>query len=74
MTRPPCRAKSLRPEQLARQRELAENLRISLARLPAREAQVLYLRYFSDMSYDEIAGQRGIETDLEAISFSEALR
>jgi RNA polymerase sigma-70 factor (ECF subfamily) len=43
------------PEELAVERELSERLRLALAQLPAREAAVFCLRYFDDLSYQEIA-------------------
>lgn len=43
------------PEAAAIGRELAERLRLSLARLPDQEAAVFCLRYFEDLSYQHIA-------------------
>jgi len=43
------------PEAIAMERELAARLRASIARLPRREATVFCLRYFDDLSYEQIA-------------------
>src|SRR5262249_15587591 len=43
------------PEDAAIRRELAERLRPVVAELPAREGAVFCLRYFEDLSYDQIA-------------------
>jgi RNA polymerase sigma-70 factor (ECF subfamily) len=43
------------PEEAAVERELAERLRRALAHLPDREASVFCLRYFDDLSYQQIA-------------------
>jgi RNA polymerase sigma-70 factor, ECF subfamily len=41
--------------------ELAERLRNAIARLPDRQAAVFSLRYFDDLSYEQIAEILGIE-------------
>lgn len=41
--------------------ELAENLRIALARLPSKEAEVFYLKCFEGFSYRQIGQQLGIK-------------
>jgi len=43
------------PEAIAMERELAGRLRQAVALLPRREATVFCLRYFDDLSYEEIA-------------------
>lgn len=43
------------PEALAVERELAVRLRQAISQLPRREATVFCLRYFDDLSYEQIA-------------------
>ena len=43
------------PEAAAVEHELAERLRRAIAQLPDREAAVFCLRYFDDLSYQDIA-------------------
>lgn len=43
------------PEASAIERELAERLRQAVAQLPQREAAVFCLRFFDDLSYEEIS-------------------
>lgn len=43
------------PEALAVERELASRLRLALVQLPRREATVFCMRYFDDLSYEQIA-------------------
>ena len=43
------------PETTAIESELAERLRRAIAQLPEREAEVFCMRYFDDLSYQEIA-------------------
>jgi RNA polymerase sigma-70 factor (ECF subfamily) len=43
------------PESLAIEHELADRLREALGELPEREAEVFCLRYFEDLSYQDIA-------------------
>lgn len=43
------------PEATLLERELADRLRAAIAQLPDREAAVFCLRYFDDLSYQEIA-------------------
>jgi RNA polymerase sigma factor (sigma-70 family) len=43
------------PETVAVERELAERLRLAVARLPRREAAVFCLRCFEGLAYEEIA-------------------
>lgn len=49
------------PAQQAEAQELAENLRIALARLPSKEAEVFYLKCFEGFSYRQIGKQLGIK-------------
>jgi RNA polymerase sigma-70 factor (ECF subfamily) len=48
-------AHSDNPEEIAVENELAERLRGAIAGLPTREGAVFCLRYFEDLSYQEIA-------------------
>ena len=50
------------PEQEARANELADRLRDSLTRLSSQQAEVVCLRCISELSYQEIAVQLGIDT------------
>jgi RNA polymerase sigma-70 factor (ECF subfamily) len=43
------------PEDVAMEKELADRLRQAVARLPGREGTVFCLRYFEDLSYQQIA-------------------
>ncbi len=43
------------PEAAAVERELSERLRHAISQLPDREAAVFCMRYFDDLSYEEIA-------------------
>lgn len=43
------------PEAAAIEHELADRLREALAQLPERESEVFSLRYFEDLSYQQIA-------------------
>jgi RNA polymerase sigma-70 factor (ECF subfamily) len=43
------------PEEAAMARELAQRLRQALGQLPPREGEVFCLRYFEDLSYQQIA-------------------
>jgi RNA polymerase sigma-70 factor (ECF subfamily) len=45
------------PETAAVGHELADRLREAIAQLPEREGEVFSLRYFEELSYDEIADQ-----------------
>ena len=49
------------PEALAQHNELADRLRAAVAELPPREAEVFCLRYFEDLSYQEIATSLAIQ-------------
>lgn len=43
------------PEAIAMERELSTRLRQAITQLPRREATVFCLRYFDDLSYEQIA-------------------
>jgi RNA polymerase sigma-70 factor (ECF subfamily) len=47
------------PENEAEAAELAEQLRICLARLPQQQAEVFVMRFVEQLSYDEIAERTG---------------
>jgi RNA polymerase sigma-70 factor (ECF subfamily) len=53
-------AASSRPESGLDRRDLAEALRRALGRLPARQAEVFYLRCVEEMSYAQIARETGL--------------
>lgn len=57
------------PEQAAMARELGERLRHALTQLPSREAEVFCLRYFDDLSYQQIAES----LDMQANAVAQAL-
>lgn len=60
------------PEAAAVERELSERLRSALAKLPDREAAVFCLRYFDDLSYQEIADALRIRTGAVASALHKA--
>lgn len=60
------------PVQQAESDELAENLRISLARLPSNEAEVFYLNCFEGLSYRQIAKQLGIKRNAVGVNLHRA--
>lgn len=49
------------PAQQVESQELAENLRIALAKLPSKEAEAFYLKCLEGFSYRQIARQLGIK-------------
>ena len=51
------------PAEQAQNRELADQLRRALGRLPSDEAQVFCLRHLNEMSYRQIAKELGIKTN-----------
>jgi RNA polymerase sigma-70 factor (ECF subfamily) len=57
------------PELLAAEKELADRLREAIAELPEREAEVFCLRYFDDLSYQDIANA----LDINAGAVAQAL-
>ena len=60
------------PEQAAVEHELADRLREALAELPPREAGVFCLRYFDDLSYEQIAENLHITTGAVAVALHKA--
>ncbi len=60
------------PEATAIEHELAERLRHAIAQLPDREAAVFCLRYFDDLSYQEIAQMLHIRTGAVASALHKA--
>lgn len=50
------------PVDQAEASELAENLRIALAKLPSKEAEAFYLKNFEGFSYRQIGKQLGVKT------------
>jgi RNA polymerase sigma-70 factor (ECF subfamily) len=57
---------------LAIEGELADRLREAIAELPEREAEVFSLRYFDDLSYQEIADSLDITTGAAAQALHKA--
>ena len=62
----------LDPEAEAMEHELRERLRLAIAELPAREAEVFCLRYFEELSYDKIAETLGIRRGAVAAALHKA--
>lgn len=60
------------PEEAAVGHELADRLRQALSHLPPREGAVFCLRYFDDLSYDEIADTLGIRRGAVAAALHKA--
>lgn len=60
------------PEAAAIEHELAERLRQAIAQLPDREAAVFCLRYFDDLSYQDIAESLHIRTGAVASALHKA--
>jgi len=60
------------PEAAAVEHELAERLRRGIAQLPDREAAVFCLRYFDDLSYQDIADSLNIRTGAVASALHKA--
>jgi RNA polymerase sigma-70 factor (ECF subfamily) len=60
------------PEAVLMERELAERLRQALTQLPNREATVFCLRYFDDLSYEQIAESLGISAGAVATALHKA--
>jgi RNA polymerase sigma-70 factor, ECF subfamily len=66
----PCRNEG--PEAVAIERELATRLRLALVNLPRREATVFCLRYFDDLSYEQIADTLQISVGAVATALHKA--
>lgn len=60
------------PEAAAMGKELADRLRQAVAQLPQREAAVFSLRYFDELSYQEIASSLEITTGAVAQALHKA--
>jgi RNA polymerase sigma-70 factor (ECF subfamily) len=60
------------PEEAAMGRELAERLREAIAQLPPREAEVFCLRYFDELSYQQIAATLDISGGAVAVALHKA--
>jgi RNA polymerase sigma-70 factor (ECF subfamily) len=60
------------PEQAAVGKELAQSLRRAISQLPEREAEVFCLRYFEDLSYQEIAGALHISSGAVGVALHKA--
>jgi RNA polymerase sigma-70 factor (ECF subfamily) len=61
-----------RPDQLAQAKELADWLRNSIALLPERQAEVISLRYFGELSNAEIASALDITHEAVAVALHKA--
>lgn len=60
------------PEAMLLSKELAERLRQALAQLPPREASVFCMRYFEDLSYQQIAEALRIRVGAVAVALHKA--
>src|SRR4051794_28855628 len=60
------------PDSQAMERELRERLRLAIAELPPREAEVFCLRYFEELPYDKIAESLGIRRGAVAAALHKA--
>ncbi len=60
------------PADQAQTRELVGQLRAAIGGLPPQEAKVFCLRYLSEMSYRQIAGQLGIGINVVGVSLYRA--
>ncbi len=60
------------PADEAQAQELVGQLREAIGQLPAQEAKVFCLRYLSEMSYRQIAGQLGIGINIVGVSLYRA--
>jgi RNA polymerase sigma-70 factor, ECF subfamily len=54
-------ADQVSPPQAAESAELAENLRLAIAKLPRQQAEAFCLRNLNDLSYEQIACEMGVE-------------
>ena len=72
LTFEPSSPASEQPESIAVQRELADRLRLAIAKLPDREASVFSLYYAGEMSNCEIAETLGISTDAVGVALHKA--
>ena len=60
------------PDDVAMGHELADRLREAIGQLPPREAEVFCLRYFEDLTYDQIAATCGISRGAAAAALHKA--
>ena len=60
------------PEETAVGRELEERLRAAVATLPERESAVFCLRYFEDLSYEDIAESLQISSSAVSTALNKA--
>jgi RNA polymerase sigma-70 factor, ECF subfamily len=60
------------PHEMAVALELAQRLREAIARLPDGQAAVFSLRYFEELSYDEIAQTLGIDSSAVGMALHKA--
>jgi RNA polymerase sigma-70 factor (ECF subfamily) len=60
------------PEAAAMEGELRDRLRQAVAELPPREAEVFCLRYFEELTYEQIAGLLGIHRGAVAAALHKA--
>ena len=55
------------PVENAQRRELGKRLRLAIAQLPPQEAKAFCLRYFSEMSYRQVARQLNIKANAAGV-------
>ncbi len=60
------------PEAALMEKELAERLRVAIAQLPQREGAVFCMRYFEDLSYQQIAEALRIRSGAVAAALHKA--
>lgn len=60
------------PQQQAQAAEMAEQLRQSLAQLPARQAEIFCLREISGLTYEAIAAETGMSSDAVGVTLHRA--
>ena len=68
----PASPASEQPESIAAERELADRLRLAIAKLPEREASVFALRYLGEMDNSQIAETLGISVDAVGVALHKA--
>lgn len=66
------RARNADPQELAQARELATRLRGAIDTLPRQQAAAFCLRYFDDLSYDDIAAALDIDNGAAATAIYKA--
>jgi RNA polymerase sigma-70 factor, ECF subfamily len=72
LTSEPASPASDQPESVTVQHELADRLRLAIAKLPDREASVFSLHYLGEMSNGEIAETLGISADAVGVALHKA--